>query len=220
MTDALFRELDQAFSDIVNTLSYGGRHRLGRAIGSALRRSQQKRIRAQKNPDGSSFQPRRRRVTRTQQGIRFIWNDDVRHLKNWKHEIGRYGRRITGYDEDRGDMRTFYRSDIERYLEINTRAVTRPTRRQMKMFQRLATFRFLKMHGDASGAIVGYDGMAARIARIHQLGLKDEAAPGIFVEYPVRELLGVSESDERMVEGIIISEMSKARRYGRAYRGY
>lgn len=215
MNNELFRELDQVFNDIANTLSYGGRNRLGRAIGGALRRSQQKRIKAQKNPDGSSYQPRRRRVRRTQQGIKFIWNGEVRHLKNWKHEVGRYGPRITGYDEDKGSLRTFYRGDIERYIEINTRAVSRPGKKQMKMFQRLATFRFLKMYSDASGATVGYEGVAARIARIHQFGLKDETVPGVFVEYPVRELLGITDNDERLIENIIIDELHKAARAGR-----
>ncbi|WP_049849356.1 phage virion morphogenesis protein [Trabulsiella odontotermitis] len=215
MSDSLFRELDQVFSDIVNTFSYGGRNRLGIAIGNALRRSQQQRIRAQKNLDGSSYKPPRRRVIRTQQGIKFVWNDQIRSLKNWKHEAGRYGPRITGYDEDRGDIRTFYRSDIERYLEINTRAVSRPTRKQMKMFQRLATYRFLKSKGNANGAVVGYEGMAARIARIHQFGLRDEVAPGVFVEYPVRELLGITKADEQMIDGIITDEVMKAQRFGR-----
>lgn len=213
MNNALFRELDQTFRDLDNTLSNTGRLRIGRAIGAALRRSQQKRIQEQKNPDGTAYPSRRRRVKRVQQGIKFLWNDEVRTLKNWGHEIGRFGPRITGYDEDRGDMRTFYRCDIERYLEIKTRAVTRPTKKQTKMFQRLATLRFLRMQADAGGATVGYDGMAARIARIHQYGLKDEVAPGLFVEYPVRELLGISDNDVRLVEGIIHTELRNALRY-------
>lgn len=39
------------------------------------------------------------------------------------------------------------------------------------MFTRLRTLRFMKVRPDAGGVTVGFDGIAARIARIHQYGL-------------------------------------------------
>ncbi|WP_449264102.1 phage virion morphogenesis protein, partial [Escherichia coli] len=46
---------DAVFRDILNGLSTAGRARTARAVGQALRQSQQARIRAQKNADGSPY---------------------------------------------------------------------------------------------------------------------------------------------------------------------
>lgn len=102
----------------------GGAHPYRAQNWPAVRRSQQRRIASQKNPDGSGYAVRRRKVYRTQQGIKFFWNNEVRALKNWRGGRGKYGRTITGYDEKRRDIRTFYRADIERYLEIKTQSAT------------------------------------------------------------------------------------------------
>ncbi len=56
-----FRELDQVFSDILAGTSQAGRMRTSRKVGQALRRSQQQRIKSQKNPDGAPYSSRRRR---------------------------------------------------------------------------------------------------------------------------------------------------------------
>ena len=114
MSDRMFSELDQVFQDILDGVSPAGRTRTARKIGLAVRRSQQRRIASQKNPDGSGYAVRRRKVYRTQQGIKFFWNNEVRALKNWRGGRGKYGRTITGFDEKRRDIRTFYRADIER----------------------------------------------------------------------------------------------------------
>lgn len=83
MSDDRFRELDKVFSDILAGISASGRTRSARLIGQEIRRSQQQRIRAQKGPDGAAYPQRRRRIIRSQQGIKFIWNNEVRTLKNW-----------------------------------------------------------------------------------------------------------------------------------------
>lgn len=123
MSDRMFRELDQVFQDILDGVSLAGAP-VPRANWPAVRRSQQRRIASQKNPDGSGYAVRRRKVYRTQQGIKFFWNNEVRALKNWRGGRGKYGRTITGFDEKRRDIRTFYRADIERYLEIKTQSAT------------------------------------------------------------------------------------------------
>ena len=65
MSDRMFSELDQVFQDILDGVSPAGRTRTARKIGLAVRRSQQRRIASQKNPDGSSYTARRRKVYRT-----------------------------------------------------------------------------------------------------------------------------------------------------------
>lgn len=205
-----FRELDQVFSAILAGTSQAGRTRTARAIGQALRHSQQLRIKAQKKPEGSPYPARRRRVLRSQQGMIFIWQGETRHLKNWRGGRGKYGRTITGFDEERNDIRTFYRSDIERYIKINTQSVRRSTSKKVPMFQRLCRYRFLKMRADAGGTSIGFDGVAARIARVHQYGLRDQVGPGAFAKYPVRELLGFTSADEQMITEQIVNSLGSA----------
>ncbi|EAT4223246.1 phage virion morphogenesis protein, partial [Salmonella enterica] len=153
---------------------------------------------------------RKRRITRSQQGIKFIWNGEVRELKNWHGGRGKYGRTITGYDTDRNDIRTFYRSDIERYLAINTRSLRRDSTKKAPMFERLRTLRYLKMYPDQQGVSIGYSGVAARIARVHQYGLRDQVGPGAIAKYPQRELLGISAADERLIYNAVINGLGSA----------
>ncbi|WP_440589205.1 phage virion morphogenesis protein [Klebsiella pneumoniae] len=204
-----FYELDQIFRDILSGVSAAGRTRSARAVGRALRRSQQRRIAAQQNADGTTYQARRRRVIRVQQGMKFLWNGEARTLKNWQHGQGKYGKTITGYDQDRKAIRTFYRSDIARYLEIKTGHVSQSRQKNAPMFARLRTARYMKLRADASGVAVGFSGLAARIARVHQLGLRDQVGPNVETEYPVRELLGFTRADEKAIQEAVIASLGR-----------
>ncbi|PQZ91927.1 MULTISPECIES: phage virion morphogenesis protein [Pseudomonas] len=53
---------------LLDRLEPGERGKLARSIGQELRRSQQKRVMAQENPDGSKFAPRKKRDLRGKQG--------------------------------------------------------------------------------------------------------------------------------------------------------
>ena len=63
---------------------------------------------------------------------------------------------------------------------------------------------------DAGGVTVGFDGIAARIARIHQYGLQDEVGPGAYAQYPARELLGMTPADLIATENAVISSLGGA----------
>ncbi|NWC97348.1 phage virion morphogenesis protein [Pseudomonas sp. P7779] len=102
-------------------LEPGERSKLARTIGQELRRSQQKRVMAQENPDGSKYAPRKKRDLRGKQG------------------------RI---------------------------------RRKLAMFKKLRTATYMKFRGDSNIITVGFTGRVARIARVHQYGLKDRAERG------------------------------------------
>ncbi|NWB16893.1 phage virion morphogenesis protein [Pseudomonas sp. D6002] len=120
-------------------LEPGERSKLARSIGQELRRSQQKRVVAQENPDGTKFAPRKKRDLRGKQG------------------------RI---------------------------------RRKLAMFQKLRTVKYLKARGDSNGITVGFTGRIAKIARVHQYGLKDRAERGApDVRYDQREVLGFTDAD-------------------------
>ncbi|EGB64301.1 TPA: phage virion morphogenesis protein, partial [Escherichia coli] len=117
--------------------------RIAAHVGKELRRVNQSRMRAQKAPDGSVWTRRKRRISRLQERISFIWQNQNRTLKNWHHGSGKYGQTITGWDEDRSGIRTFYRSDILRFLEIRTRRINRDTTKTVPMFAKLRTARYL-----------------------------------------------------------------------------
>lgn len=210
MTDdaTLFHQLDEVFAAILAGASSSGRLRAARSIATTLRRSQSQRIARQQTPDGGKFEKRRRRVLRSQAGIRFVWNGEVRRLKNWQASRGSRGRKLTGFDEDRGAVRTFYRADIERYLDVSFSEVRRDTTKPDPMFQRLRTSRFLKARADAEGATVGFSGVAARIARVHQFGLRDKVNnSGAVATYPRRELLGLSKTDRMEIARQVIDSL-------------
>ncbi|OXS23090.1 phage virion morphogenesis protein [Pseudomonas fluorescens] len=129
------------------------RRKLIRSIGQELRRSQQKRVTAQLNPDGSKFAPRKQRNLRGKQGR---------------------------------------------------------VKRKLAMFKKLRTASYLKVRGDSNGAAVGFTGRVARIARVHQYGLKDRAeraAPD--VHYDRRELLGFTEAELDLIRQSLLEHLTK-----------
>lgn len=119
---------------LLDRLEPGERGKLARSIGQELRRSQQRRVMAQENPDGSKYTPRKQQDLRGKQG------------------------RI---------------------------------RRKLAMFKKLRTVSYLKVRGDSNSVTVGFTARIARIARVHQFGLKDRAVRGApDVRYHQREVLG------------------------------
>lgn len=206
--DALFQQLDEVFATILSGMSPTGRQRTARSIGTTLRRSQSQRIGRQEAPDGSKYPQRKQPILRAQAGMRFIWQGETRQLRNWRATRGRHGRMLTGFDIDRGDMRSFYREDIERYLDISFRPASRNTTKREQMFRRLRTARFLKASATPDGAEVGFSGVAARIARVHQFGLRDKINnSGAMATYPRRELLGMSKADRMAIARQVIDSL-------------
>lgn len=132
--------LDSFAADLIAGLEPSARKELAQEIARQLRVSQQKRIAAQLNPDGSGFAPRKAQL---------------RHRKG-------------------------------------------QVRRQM--FAKLRTAKYFKARGTADAAIVGFTAEVSRIARVHQLGLRDRVnKTGAEADYPARELLGLSADDEALI---------------------
>ena len=133
-------------------LEPGERSKLARTIGQELRRSQQKRVVAQQNPDGSKFAARKQRNLRGKQG------------------------RI---------------------------------RRKLAMFKKLRTASYLKVRGDSNAVTVGFTGRIARIARVHQYGLKDRAEPGApDVRSEQREILGFTDADLDLIRDGLLAHLT------------
>ena len=125
------------------------RTRLAREAARKIRKNQQKRITAQKNPDGSAYEKRKPRDLRGKQG-----------------------------------------------------------RIKRKMFMKLKMARYLKAQGSEQAVTVGFTGRIARIARVHQYGLKDRAERGApDVRYARRELLGLSDQDLEIIRGALLDHL-------------
>ncbi|MER1477312.1 phage virion morphogenesis protein [Enterobacter hormaechei] len=78
------------------------------------------------------------------------------------------------------------------------------------MFQKLRTSRYMKASGRENSAVVEFTGKVQRIARVHQLGLKDRPnAHAQDVQYAERQLLGFSQEDKQLVETLIIKHLTR-----------
>lgn len=140
-------------SGLLEQLQPAARNQLARSIGRELRRSQQKRVLTQQNPDGSKFAPRKKRDLRGKQG------------------------RI---------------------------------RRKVEMFKKLRTATYMKARGDSNAVTVGFTGRIARIAKVHQFGLKDRAERGApDIRYDQREVLGFTDADIILVRDRLLRELGE-----------
>lgn len=149
MTDNLSALEDWAGA-LLNRLEPKARRQLCQSIARDLRRSQQQRIRAQRNPDGTPYAPRKKQL---------------------RAKSGRI--------------------------------------RQRKMFTKLSQAKYLKTQATADGLSVEFVGRTARIARVHQRGLRDTAIKGgPEIEYPRRELLGLTADDLDLIRSRLLDHLT------------
>ncbi|MDY4279946.1 MAG: phage virion morphogenesis protein [[Pasteurella] mairii] len=77
------------------------------------------------------------------------------------------------------------------------------------MFTKLRTARFLKVRSNSNEITVGFSGNNAKIAEIHQYGLKGrvQRQREYKVQYAQRELLGFADEDIQMIEDYVIKAL-------------
>lgn len=76
------------------------------------------------------------------------------------------------------------------------------------MFQKLRTSRYMKARDRNDAAVVEFTGKVQRIARVHQLGLKDRPNPHAQdVQYPERQLLGFSVNNKELIVELTIKHL-------------
>ncbi|EIU1687344.1 phage virion morphogenesis protein [Pseudomonas aeruginosa] len=128
------------------------RRQLNQGIARDLRRSQQQRLAAQRNPDGTPYAPRKaRQPLRSKQG-----------------------------------------------------------RVKQKMFTKLRQARHLKLQSDASSIALGFLARTARLARVHQYGLRDRPGRNSpAVQYNRRELLGFASADLEMIRDRLLDHLAR-----------
>ena len=136
---------------LLNKLEPAARSKLARSLAQKLRRSQQQRVKQQRNPDGSPYAARK-----------------PRDLKGKKGRI----------------------------------------KRQAKMFQKLPKASYMKAKGDGQSITVGFTGRVARIAQVHQYGLKDRAeADAPEVRFEQREVLGFTAADLEVIRDGVLAHL-------------
>lgn len=79
-----------------------------------------------------------------------------------------------------------------------------------QMFAKLRTAKYLKARGTTDAAIVGFSADVSRIARVHQLGLRDRVNKrGVEADYPVRQLLGLTADDEALIRDLVTAYLAE-----------
>ncbi|PID61706.1 MAG: phage virion morphogenesis protein [Gammaproteobacteria bacterium] len=75
-----------------------------------------------------------------------------------------------------------------------------------KLFVKLRQAKSLRKRVQGNRIIVGFNGSAGRIARIHHYGLRERLQYGE-ADYPVRELIGIIDDDKKMTEQTILGHI-------------
>ena len=79
-----------------------------------------------------------------------------------------------------------------------------------KMFSKIKSLTYLKVMSNADSIDIGFAGRIARIARVHQYGLRDKVEKdGPTVKYDSRELLGFTAEEMDMIETEVFKFISK-----------
>lgn len=79
-----------------------------------------------------------------------------------------------------------------------------------RMFTKLRTAKLLKMQSNPNAIAIGFLGRTARIARIHQYGLKDRPERGQRdVQYDRRELLGFTPAELDSIRDQLLEHLTR-----------
>lgn len=151
-------ELELRLEQLMQNTDAAGRVRLAHQIGRELRRSQARRIRGNRNPDGSAYEPRKPR-------------------EPLRAKAGR----------------------------IKGRAKRGP------MFRKMGSAAYLSWEASPDGVDVGFaDSALARIARVHQFGLRDRVtrrSGGPEADYPARGLLGLTGDERGRILDLVLARL-------------
>lgn len=212
MASDSLQQLEDWAAPLLARISPAEQRKLVRSIATDLRRRQMARIGKQRNPDGSKYTARKKVKPPVNKPQRFLYEGDysskkrVAEVKSYRDE----GDRIIGYDIEAGGIRTFIKSNMERFFAPTSRSgkSIRAQRGRLKaMFRRMKTK--VKVLSDPGSATVGIVGRAARIAHVHQYGLRDAVKPGgKVVQYPERILLGFTDSDVERIRDLLLEHLA------------
>lgn len=221
MSDGL-EELERIAGALLRSLSPAQRRVLLRAMARDLARRQIDRIKAQRDPEGAAFTPRKvKPAPVTGRGATcFLYpsgGGEPRRVIMKSFTWGS-GQMMTGFDIEAGAIRSFDFNKVVKWLPVpdehrNKGGSTLRRRGGVKrkaMFRRLASARYLRSQADDKGFWVGFTGKASQVASIHQGGLRDRPSPRAkAVDYPRRELIGANDADREHLLDLLINLLVK-----------
>jgi phage virion morphogenesis protein len=211
--DDQLQQLEEWVAPLLAKLEPAERKKLARTVGIKLAASQRDRIRAQKNPDGSRFAPRTEPPKPVNNPVRFLYRkpggeERIGSMSSYRDT----GFTLTGFDKAAGGIRTFRKDRIARYLKPEPGGGLRAMRGQVRrgpMFSKIRRAKHLRDQSTPNAIIVGFVGRAARIANMHQFGLREQIRQnGPWANMPRRELLGYTEADLRLVRDELINHLT------------
>ncbi|MNR52368.1 Phage virion morphogenesis family protein [compost metagenome] len=76
------------------------------------------------------------------------------------------------------------------------------------MFSKLSQAKHLKLQSSSEAIAIGFLGRTARLARVHQYGLRDRAARGApDTQYAQRQLLGFTDADLDLIRDHLLEHL-------------
>ncbi|MDD3799365.1 MAG: phage virion morphogenesis protein [Novosphingobium sp.] len=208
-------ELEQFVGGMLKSLEPAARRSLFRRVATTMRRQNRDRIRAQKNPDGSRFAPRKDppEPVMGNFAVKFLYPSGgsgpprLVMMKSWEKQ----GPIFTGFDVEAGGIRSFEYAKVIKWLRVDPadenkgagRIRNRRTIKQRAMFRKIG--RSLQAGQSDHEAWIGFGGMVAAVATVHQFGLTDKPARHAReVRYARRELLGMTAAErEELLDAVI-----------------
>lgn len=215
MSDDLSRLEDWAGA-LLSRLSAAERRQLNVSIARDLRRSQQRRIKANRNPDGSAYALRKQAKEARAKPVRFLYRkpngtERLVDMRSWGYQ----GKLMVGYDREADAIRSFNRERVVRFLKPgggSAGGALRSKRGSIKrqaMFKKIGAARFLKIQSDPNLIAVGFLGRTAHLAGIHQFGLRDRPGRGApETQYERRELLGFTDADLDLIRDRLLEHLA------------
>jgi len=147
-------------------------------------------------------------------------SDDLRRLENWAAPLlaklssteRRKLNQTLARDLRRSQQQriaTQREPDGTPYAPRKKQQRSKKGRIKRQMFSRLRQARRMRLRSTPDEAAIAFMGRAARIARVHQYGLRDRPGKGqADVRYERRELLGFSVDDLRLIEEKLIQHLT------------
>lgn len=216
-------EIERMAGALLRGLSSGQRRTLMRRMARELAIGQRERIAAQRQPDGTAFEPRKKKAPPvTGRGAAcFLYpsggSGAPRRVIMKSFAWGR-GRMMTGFDVEAGGLRSFEFDKVLEWLPVpeayrnagGGRLRRRGGLRRKALFRRLATARYMKTGTDDRSFWVGFSGKLSHIADVHHYGLRDKPAlRARAVPYPRRELLGATPADRERLLDLLYAHMAE-----------
>jgi phage virion morphogenesis protein len=219
--DDLERQISNWLGPTVQALGDKERRKLSRKIGLALAKSNRDRIKAQVDPRGRRFKPRKEKKP-INKPVKFLYekpggNKRVGSMVSFRDE----GDRMIGYDREAGGIRTFLKRRVQFYMRPDPGGASggglrgkRGGIRRKAMFTKIRRAQNLRMlHAGADSVAVGFVRSVAGIASVHQQGSRLRMEHhGAMAEYPERKLLGLSRTDLSMIEDMVLDHITGVKR--------